>query len=509
MAFLAGLLLATASMTGASAAGYVPSTAKPPLPSREFRGAWVATVGNIDWPSKAGLTTAQQQGELLALLDRAVQLHLNAIILQVRPGCDAFYRSALEPWSEYLTGVMGRAPTPSYDPLEFAVEQSHARGLELHAWFNPFRARHTKALSPVAATHVSRTHPSWVKPYGSELWLDPGEDAVLDYSRRVILDVVRRYDVDGVHLDDYFYPYPEKDGRGRVRPFPDWASWNRYLARGGKLSREDWRRHNVDRFIQDLYQAIKVEKPIVKFGISPFGIWRPGFPAQIKGFDAYDELFADSRKWLVNGWLDYLAPQLYWSIEPREQSYPALLKWWAEQNSKQRHLWPGDAPGRIGPNRAASEIVNQVRLTRQQPGAGGNIHWSVSALMQNRGGVADALLKEPYLQPALVPASTWLDGSPPSKPALSSESTTGGVKLAWTRTGEEAVWLWVLQTKMGEEWHTEVLSNRETTRILKPTSLPGVIAVTAVDRCGNAGTPAVLELGDVQPAVPKKTPEGL
>jgi len=487
------LLLSWASV--APAATYAPSLIKPPPPAREFRAAWVATVGNIDWPSKAGLSTQDQKSELLAILERARQLRLNAIIFQVRPGCDALYASALEPWSEYLTGQMGRAPAPFYDPLAFAVAEAHQRGLELHAWFNPFRAHHTKALSSIAANHVSRTHPQWVKAYGPQLWLDPGEEAVHEYSRQVILDVVKRYDIDGVHLDDYFYPYPERDARGQMIPFPDSASWQRYTTAGGKFTREEWRRDNVDRFIHSLYEGIKAEKPFVKFGVSPFGIWRPGHPLQIKGFDAYEQLFADSRKWLAQGWLDYFAPQLYWNIEPKEQSYPALLKWWAEQNPLHRHLWPGDAPNRIGTKRDSYEIVNQIRLTRQQPGASGNIHWSMKALMQNKDGINEALARDVYTQPALVPALTWLSATPPSSPKLTVQNASGGaLKLIWAQAGAEPVWLWVFQARVKGDWTTEILSGRQSSHVFKANPLPDTIALTAVDRFGNASPAAALEL---------------
>jgi len=364
--------------------------------------------------------------------------------------------------------------------------------LELHAWFNPFRAHHTKARSPVSASHISKTHPQWVKSYGPELWLDPGEEGVHDYSCQVIIDVVKRYDIDGVHLDDYFYPYPEKNARAEMLPFPDNTSWQRYRAGGGNFTREEWRRDNVDRFILRLYQAIKAEKRFVKFGISPFGIWRPGFPEQIKGFDAYHQLFADSRKWLAEGWLDYFTPQLYWSIEPKEQSYPVLLKWWMEQNLQHRHLWPGDAPSRIGPNRAAGEIIAEIRLTRRQPGASGNIHWSMRTLEQNRGGITDALAKEVYNEPALVPASPWLDPVPPEPPNLAVEHERGsGTKLAWQPTGSKTVQLWVLQTQASNTWTTTVFSAKD--RSCLNNSNFHAIALTAIDRCGNASRPTVLE----------------
>src|SRR5579871_770045 len=224
------------------------SLEKPPLPNREFRAVWIATVANIDWPSRPGLPVEQQQEELLTILDMAAQLKLNAVILQVRPACDALYDSKLEPWSEYLTGTQGTPPSPYYDPLEFAVTEAHKRGLELHAWFNPYRARHIIAKSPLASGHIGKTHPELVKSYGGYLWLDPGERAVQDYSLRVILDVVHRYDIDGVHIDDYFYPYRVKDSRKQEVPFPDDASWQRYVTRGGKQNRDEWRRQNVDTF---------------------------------------------------------------------------------------------------------------------------------------------------------------------------------------------------------------------------------------------------------------------
>jgi uncharacterized lipoprotein YddW (UPF0748 family) len=270
--------------------------AEAPPVEREFRGLWVATVDNVDWPSKRGLTTREQKEELTGILDLAVKLNMNAIVLQVRPCCDAIYDSKIEPWTEYLTGQMGKAPRPYYDPLAFAVEEAHKRGLELHAWFNPYRARIKDSKSPVSRNHVSVTHPELVRSYGKYLWLDPTEQATRDYSLSVIMDVVRRYDIDGVHFDDYFYPYPEKAANNIEMDFPDDASWRRYQKTGGKMSRNDWRRDNVNQFVQAVYEGIKQEKPWVKFGISPFGIWQPKYPAGIAGFNSYDKLYCDSRK---------------------------------------------------------------------------------------------------------------------------------------------------------------------------------------------------------------------
>ena len=276
------MLAVLASAFAAQAASYEPSRVIPPEPTREFRAAWVATVGNIDWPSQKTLSSQDQKAELLAILNRAAELKLNAIIFQVRPACDALYASRIEPWSEYLTGTMGKAPEPFYDPLTFAIEEAHKRGLELHAWFNPYRARLLAAKSPAASSHISKTKPQLVRHYGEYLWLDPGEKDVQDYSHSVVMDVVKRYDVDGIHFDDYFYPYKVRSSSGGDLDFPDDASWQRYGARG-KLSRDDWRRQNVNVFIERVYKSIKSAKPWVKFGVSPFGIWRPKYPPQIQG----------------------------------------------------------------------------------------------------------------------------------------------------------------------------------------------------------------------------------
>ncbi|HEY7711565.1 MAG TPA: family 10 glycosylhydrolase, partial [Candidatus Entotheonella sp.] len=453
---------------------------------REFRAAWVASIGNIDWPSRRGLSTAQQKAELIAILDRAVQLRLNAIILQVRPACDALYASKFEPWSEYLCGQMGQAPSPYYDPLTFAVTEAHARGLELHAWFNPFRVRHTSASSPASRLHISKTQPNLVRTYGNQLWLDPGEAAVRDYSIRVILDVVQRYDVDAVHIDDYFYPYAEKDRMGKVLPFPDWVSWRKYRAAGGTATRDDWRRDNVNQFVRRLYESVKTAKAHVKFGVSPFGIWRPNHPPGIEGHDAYAQVYADARKWLREGWLDYFAPQLYWPAAQQAQSYPALLRWWADQNVKHRHLWPGNSH-----RNSADEILYQIRLTRSEPRATGNLHWSMKALMANRNGVADALLQQAYAQPALVPASPWLDRSPPAQPTLAVNTIGGRVEARWsTRTND--AWLWLVQTKTTAGWITQILSQRNGGLRWSINTEPELIAVTAIDRSGNASPPTVV-----------------
>ncbi|CAN5875745.1 family 10 glycosylhydrolase [soil metagenome] len=471
---------------------------EPPPLQREFRGVWVASVANIDWPSRRDLSSAQQQAELLAILDRAVALNLNAVIFQVRPGGDALYASPHEPWSEYLTGRMGRAPEPFYDPLEFAVREAHRRGLELHAWFNPYRARHPSARSEVSANHLSRTRPELVRSYGKHLWMDPGEAAVREHTLRVILDVVQRYDIDGVHIDDYFYPYRERDAAGREIPFPDGPSWSRYVASGGRLSRNDWRRHNVDLLVEQLYEAIKREKPWVKFGISPLGIWRPGYPAQIRGLDAYHEIYADARKWLVNGWLDYFTPQLYWPIAQTPQSYPVLLDWWVGQNQHGRHIWPGNFTSRVGEGTwSAGEILGQIYVTRGQEGATGNVHFSMRALMQNRDSLFDRLSLEAYAEPALPPPTPWLGEGPPTAPAVTLQYDTSlGQDLLTLDPADQLppAW-WVVRTRYTEGWKTEILPGWHRTHRLTASvdsGAPLAVAVSGVDRNGNEGPLLVL-----------------
>ena len=467
---------------------------EPPPVSREFRAVWVATVANIDWPSKPGLNAWQQQSELLAILNKAVELRLNAVILQVRPATDALYSSKLEPWSEFLTAQMGRPPEPSYDPLTFAVEEAHKRGLELHAWFNPYRSHHPAAKSEPSTNHLSLARPQLVRAYGRYLWLDPGDTAVRRHSIKVITDVVKRYDIDGVHIDDYFYPYKERDSAGAIIDFPDSVTWSRYVASGGKLSRDDWRRSNVDVLVRELSQGMKSTKGWVIFGISPFGIWRPGFPEQIKGFDAYAELYADSKKWLNEGWLDYFTPQLYWPIARQDVSYPALLRWWVSENTKGRNMWPGNFTSRVGATGENSwkpqEILDQISTTRLTEGAGGNVHFSAKVFMQNRDSIVDRLLAGAYAGPALVPPSPWLDSIPPRKPAayLVKDSVTRSIRIHMAQSGTEKPWLWVLRYRYGPDWSTLLLPGHQTMHMFDASfgwTAPDQVAVSQVDRVGN------------------------
>ena len=408
----------------------------------EFRGAWVATVANIDWPSRPGLPAAQQRAEVLTLLDRAAAIGLNALVLQVRPAADAVYPSALEPWSEFLTGAQGRPPDDGYDPLDFWVAEAHRRGLALHAWFNPYRARHSMARSPPAASHLSLTRPELVKAYGDQLWIDPGEPDAAAHTLAVVADVLRRYDIDGVHIDDYFYPYPVRavasvaggvaggvaNTAGDAAPdqaFPDEPAWQRYRQAGGGLLRDDWRRDNVNRLVQALHALVRRERPGLLFGISPFGLGRPDLrPPGIQGFSQFHRLYADVERWCAEGWCDYLAPQLYWPIDAPAQAFGVLLDYWLAQARPGMAVWPGLYTSRIGAAQrpySADEVLRQVALIREvrrlrgaraaQGGQAqraaepsGHIHFSLAALLQDREGIATRLQAGPYRLPAPRPA---------------------------------------------------------------------------------------------------------
>lgn len=452
----------------------------PPPVLREFRGAWVATVGNIDWPSKRDLSTAQQQDEMRAILDQCAAVKLNAVVFQVRTMADALYASELEPWSEFLTGTIGQPPDPLYDPLEFAVREAHARGLELHAWLNPYRAKVPASHSPVPANHLVKSRPDLAKPYGKHYWLNPTHPEVQAHSLKVFLDVVRRYDIDGIHMDDYFYPYVEQDRPGGKNiPFPDDDTWDAYQKSGGKLARDDWRRAAVNQFVERLYNESKAIKPWVKVGISPFGIWRPGNPPGIAGLDQYSVLYADAKLWFNNGWVDYFTPQLYWAIGQEKQSYPKLLAWWAGENTRRRHLWPGNNIGRHPP----AEIIEQVKVTRSQIAEPGNVFFSMKSIMNDSRGKADAL-KQVYTEPALVPATPWLGKKPAVKLGVELKNTDGRRQLVVTPQGEP-VRLIVVRTKVDGKWQVAIHPAEGAKAVtISMAETPETVLLSAVDRIG-------------------------
>jgi uncharacterized lipoprotein YddW (UPF0748 family) len=473
------------------------SSPTPPPMMREFRGVWVATVKNIDWPSKRGLSGDEQQHELIKILDKCVELNLNAVVLQIRTEADAFYPSKLEPWSEFLSGKMGQPPKPYYDPLAFAVKEAHQRGLQLHVWFNPYRVRVPDEKEPVSPDHASVAHADAVRKYGKYLWYDPGEPAAEENFVAVLNDVVNRYDIDGVHIDDYFYPYEETDKAGKIIPFPDNDSYARAKSKGETLELKDWRRQNVNHLIHRMYDEVKKAKPWVLVGISPFGIWRPGNPPEIKGFDQYDKLYADARKWEQEGWLDYLTPQLYWSVTSTDQNYAKLLGWWSEQNAQKRHLWPGNFTSRLKHKEGtendkgakaskvwlADEIISQIEATRSTPGATGNVHFSMKAFTQDYDGIDEKLKNGLYSQPALVPETTWLGDDTPPKPTVSAKATKSGVNVTMNLPSGKSPWQWLIRARMSTGWHDAIVpGDRAEFDIKSSNEAPTEVIVSAISR---------------------------
>ena len=464
----------------------------PELP-REMRAAWVATVANIDWPSEPGLSEYAQRGQVLRILDRAQDLGLNTIVLQVRPAADAIYKSRYEPWSVYLSGEEGVGP--GYDPLRYWIQEAHKRGIDVHAWFNPFRAGHPTKAEPASYKHVTRRRPEWTRAYGKYMWLDPGDPAAREHSLRVILDVVNRYDVDGVHLDDYFYPYPNPS-----EPFPDDTTYARYLEGGGTLDRESWRRLNINLFVREMYSRVKRSKPRVLVGISPFGIWRPDHPPGVEGFDAYARISSDSRLWLREGWLDYISPQLYWPLESEGQPFEPLLNWWSEQNVLGRHLWPGLYLSRVGQDLGSgawepSQIRRQVEVARSHPDSSGHIHFSMNGFVENRLDVVDELRATVYEAPAIPPAADWLAQPAPTAPLVEIERPDPGAILVRWRpyaTGND-VRRWAVSHKVGDEWRTRILASDQRqvllTHGLEPISF---VVVRAIAPGGRSSEPRAL-----------------
>lgn len=377
-------------------------------PKYEFRGVWIATVDNIDWPQKGQVNVASQKADFIRQLDMHKKNGMNAVIVQVRPAADAFYPSPYEPWSQWLTGVQGKAPSPYYDPLEFMVTEAHKRGMEFHAWLNPYRANFNVNTASIAPSHITRKHPEWFLTYGDKKYFDPSNKEAQRFVVNVVRDIVKRYDIDGIHMDDYFYPYPiaKKD-------FPDAASYRRS---GSKLSKDDWRRSNVDSIIKQLSIVIKKEKPYCKFGISPYSVWR-NKTQDPEGSDTkawqtnYDDLYADVLLWLKKGWIDYVAPQLYNEIGHKSLAYEKLLDWWSK-HSYGRHVYIGHALYRTaekrGPWTNPKELPNQLKLVRKNQNIQGSIYFSSSSFEKNINGWSDSLRNNYYKKPALIPPMEWI-----------------------------------------------------------------------------------------------------
>ncbi|NBM15518.1 glycoside hydrolase family 10 protein [Streptomyces sp. GC420] len=399
---LAALVAGLPAASAAAASAADPGAAGPrrgKAPGRDFRGMWLATVANRDWPSEPGLPAARQRAELRALLDAAVGRRLNAVVLQVRPTADALWPSAHEPWAQYLTGTQGK--DPGWDPLGTAVSEAHARGLELHAWFNPYRVANHTDPARLAASHPARVHPEWVVPYGGKLYYNPGLPEVRRFVQDAMLDAVARYDIDAVHFDDYFYPYPVAG--------QDFDDDEAYAAHGaGFPDRAAWRRDNTDRLVRGTGERVKALKPEVRFGISPFGIWRnsatdPLGSDTAAGVQTYDDLHADTRKWIKEGWIDYIVPQLYWHIGFAAADYAALVPWWSSVvRGTGVDLYLGEALYRAGdPAQPAAwqdvaELSRHVALGARHAEVGGHVYFSAREVAADRNGALARVIADHY-----------------------------------------------------------------------------------------------------------------
>lgn len=429
-------------------------------PIREFRAVWVATVGNIDWPSKQGLDANIQKQEFIAILDQVKANNLNAVIVQVRPSADAFFDSPYENWSRYLSGKQGTPPAPYYDPLAFMIEECHKRCIEFHAWFNPYRALVDANKNPNLTNHATYTHPDWFVKYGTKKYFDPGLPEVREYFTKIIIDVVKRYDIDAVHFDDYFYPYRE----GKTE-FPDYKSYTKY---GNNFAnKDDWRRNNVNVLIENLSKKIKAEKPYVKFGISPFGVWRnvskdPEGSATNGGQTNYDDLFADVIMWQKKGWIDYLLPQLYWEIGHRAVDYNTLLLWWS-QHAYGRHMYIGHGLYRLGTDpkpcwRSLTEIGTQIKNLRQNKNIQGSAFYSQTAFKKNYYSLNSTMRNEWYPYPALLPTMSWLPHEELPIPTLKIQYSQVNIKmLQWNVNNEKRIDLQFAVYKIDKRTNEKIL----------------------------------------------------
>ena len=399
-----------------------------PYPKREFRGAWIQAVNG----QFRGIPTEKLKQTLIDQLNSLQGAGINAIIFQVRPEADALYASQLEPWSRFLTGVQGQAPSPYWDPMQFMIDECHKRGMEFHAWINPYRVK-TSLKSELSPNHLYNIHPEWFVTYNNQLFFDPA----LPESRRhicmVVADIVSRYDVDAIHMDDYFYPYPAKG-----MDFPDDASFARYG--GGFTNRADWRRSNVNILIQKIHETIRGLKPWVKFGISPFGIYRneknDPLGSKTNGLQNYDDLYADVLLWARNGWVDYNIPQIYWQIGHPAADYETLVKWWAK-NTENRPLFIGQSvmntiQNADPKNPSMNQLPRKMALERAYQTIGGSCQWPASAVVENAGKYRDALVQEYHKYPALVPVFDFMDDKAPGK--------VRKVKKVWTEDGYMLFW---------------------------------------------------------------------
>ena len=442
-------------------AGLIASVSAKEYPKREMRAVWIATVENIDWPSTNQLTTDDQKAEMIGLLDSVKAYNMNTIVFQIRPDADALYFSALEPWSEWLTGKQGQAPDPWYDPLQFTIDECRKRGLDIHVWLNPYRAIQNTDKAKPALNHVAVTHPEWMLTYGNKKYFDPGIPAVRNHVASVVSDIVRRYDIDAIHFDDYFYPY-----KITGQEFPDDQSFKKYPGDFGPQDKDNWRRNNVDLIIKQLHDSIKSIKPTVEFGISPFGVWRnkkndPEGSETRAGVSNYDDLYADILKWQREKWIDYVTPQLYWYIGKEVADYAILAKWWAA-HSYGCNVYIGQAPYLIRPDakdqawRSSDEITKQIALNRTIPEIKGSMYFSAKFMNKNPLSVKENMMKEHYRYPSLTPVNTMVAPvipAQPGKPILEKDGKN--IVLSWGKQENNSLFV-VYQFKKLQRTRTEL-----------------------------------------------------
>ncbi|MFC7584014.1 glycoside hydrolase family 10 protein [Nonomuraea antimicrobica] len=480
----AGQSTAASGKKSALAAPSAACKADARYPKRELRGVWIATTTNIDWPTKTGQSPARQKADYVKILDSAAKRNFNAVFVQVRPASDAFYKSSLEPWSQYLTGTAGK--DPGWDPLPFLISEAHKRGMEFHAWFNPYRASYGDDTAKLPADHPARRHPDWTVEYGGRLYYNPGLPAVRDHVTKVITDVVSRYDIDGVHFDDYFYPYPVAGEK-----FDDAAAFRKH-GKGKKLA--EWRRSNVNTLVAEVDQAVHRTKKHVKFGISPFGIWRnksndPSGSAT-SGMSAYDSIYADSRAWIKSGTVDYVLPQLYWPRGHDLADYSTLVRWWADEvEGSDVQLYIGHGLYRVGTKddkawTRPGELSAQVAASRDGKVVEGAVYFSAKQLLSNPLGAMDRLAKSHYSRPALLPLMKDRGGQAPAAPA---GAKAAGTRLSWTPSANARAYAVYQLPKSGKDCHTTDARNLVAV-VSEPsytTKAEGTYLITALDRLHN------------------------
>lgn len=407
------------------------------IPKRQFRAMWIASVTNIDWPSKTGLDVATQKAEYLAWLDLAEKLRLNAVIVQIRPTADAFWPSTYEPWSQYLTGTQGE--DPGYDPTAFLVAEAHQRNLEFHAWFNPYRVSMQTDPNQLVPDHPARKHPDWAWPFGPKLYYDPGKPEVRRFVEDAMLDAVRRYDIDAVHFDDYFYPYPIAG-----QTLPDAATFAAHPD--GFTDIEQWRRHNIDLLVKEMHERIHRLKPWVKFGVSPFGIWRNNtsdpLGSATGGTESYNANYADTRKWVKEGWLDYINPQIYWQIGLAVADYAALIPWWADvARGTDVALYIGQATYKetSGVFTDPAELSRHLEFNKDYPDVDGDVWFSAKDVRSDARGSTSIMVADHYTRPALVPRMRHLPAEHVDAPVnVKARSTSSGIEVRWHGRGHHA-----------------------------------------------------------------------